>query len=749
LLTTNPYWEDVYSSIQFYWPDGAEDECLVNTFKNRAMDDTLNGHQVYTFTGSEMPPGWPDLLPYPQCEMEDAAQIDFYNGAIHFVNLLGADVRGDVNLNGVRFEIGDLITFMNYFWIGLPAFMHDVEKQIEATDLNCDGVYLTISDFVFLARIVFGYVDPPCPGWLPTGKAGDQMWTALTEDDDTLSIPGHHGEPGDQDKAIEIRLTNQNDLAGLQARVEYDPDVLNPDWDQVLNDGKSVTYQLVGRAADYVANGGSVVAQSRTEGELLIYFIPDDSVTVSIPSGSGPIINVIFDIPWSSPLGFSTIAPVDDGHETNSLSNHEGMAISPTLVAGRIVVLREVPLPSCPVLFVHDGTDFVVENPLLTACEHSNYTEVVSDFYHVSNHVEASDGVVRFQLREMEEEITYLHDIELITIDHTSNSRVAVAVGGQIAVYEDVVAPLSAVDHRDVDVLAPISAEDGDLYVSREPGSLVVTFPASGVSSNLLGFSSIRKNMCPFKPDGSVVESPHSPNEIGIEYLDEFGNWVEGPAMPSRVNPEQTVIGCDPITVGEQDAITVRISWSDHYSVDVVCRYEPSDDDVESHSWTVSECVRTTQQGYRNTHEILRTGSPIVLKKSETLEFAFDINAPLALGMARDYVIRAVGRYQPDYSVYTNLLPGQFQLYDNYPNPFNPSTTVAYDLPVAAHVRLEVYNLLGQHITTLVDESQGVGHYETVWDSKDDYGNAVASGVYFYRLTTEEFVESRKMMLLK
>jgi len=93
--------------------------------------------------------------------------------------------------------------------------------------------------------------------------------------------------------------------------------------------------------------------------------------------------------------------------------------------------------------------------------------------------------------------------------------------------------------------------------------------------------------------------------------------------------------------------------------------------------------------------------------------------------------------------------PESFRLRQNFPNPFNPETTIQFDLPEIAHVRLEIYNLLGQRITTLVDNRQPAGRYTLMWDGKDQHGNAVASGIYFYKLTAGDFVQVRKMILAR
>jgi len=89
-------------------------------------------------------------------------------------------------------------------------------------------------------------------------------------------------------------------------------------------------------------------------------------------------------------------------------------------------------------------------------------------------------------------------------------------------------------------------------------------------------------------------------------------------------------------------------------------------------------------------------------------------------------------------------LPESYLLHQNYPNPFNPVTTISYNLPTASHVTLDIFNILGQKVETLVDESQEAGEYTVTWATHQH-----ASGIYFYRLATGNAVETRKMVLLK
>lgn len=95
------------------------------------------------------------------------------------------------------------------------------------------------------------------------------------------------------------------------------------------------------------------------------------------------------------------------------------------------------------------------------------------------------------------------------------------------------------------------------------------------------------------------------------------------------------------------------------------------------------------------------------------------------------------------------IIPSTFALGANYPNPFNPVTAFTYDLPEAAVVRIEIYNVLGRTVRTLVDGRRAAGRYTVQWDGRGDKGNPVSSGVYLYRIKAGSFTATRRMVLLK
>ncbi len=94
-------------------------------------------------------------------------------------------------------------------------------------------------------------------------------------------------------------------------------------------------------------------------------------------------------------------------------------------------------------------------------------------------------------------------------------------------------------------------------------------------------------------------------------------------------------------------------------------------------------------------------------------------------------------------------IPLATQLKANYPNPFNPTTTISYSLADKEHVTIDVYNIKGQRITTLVNEVQEMGLYTVIWDGANLRGNIAASGIYFYRMKTDSYHKMKKMLFLK
>ncbi len=138
----------------------------------------------------------------------------------------------------------------------------------------------------------------------------------------------------------------------------------------------------------------------------------------------------------------------------------------------------------------------------------------------------------------------------------------------------------------------------------------------------------------------------------------------------------------------------------------------------------------------------LPSGAPVPGAQVLLFDLADLHAAPLAATTDRS------GHFTLPLSTLAGVLPERFELGANYPNPFNPSTMIPYQLPTAMYVRLEVFNILGQRVATLVDGEQSAGFHTASWDATDAAGEAVGAGVYLYRLSGDGVQATRSMLLI-
>jgi len=92
----------------------------------------------------------------------------------------------------------------------------------------------------------------------------------------------------------------------------------------------------------------------------------------------------------------------------------------------------------------------------------------------------------------------------------------------------------------------------------------------------------------------------------------------------------------------------------------------------------------------------------------------------------------------------SSILPEKIILSQNYPNPFNASTTIQYTLPMQSDVTIHIYNLLGRKVETLIDKKEQAGYHQVIWQADD-----LSSGVYFYKIQAGDYIETKKMVLIK
>ena len=151
-----------------------------------------------------------------------------------------------------------------------------------------------------------------------------------------------------------------------------------------------------------------------------------------------------------------------------------------------------------------------------------------------------------------------------------------------------------------------------------------------------------------------------------------------------------------------------------------------------------------------------------VMNPSDVLTIAYEIkvdagnnyNWVLTSEVGEEHILKNTGEIEVSSTTKLILdrqpiLPEIFTLYQNYPNPFNPITTLRYDLPEQAFVTLTIFDMLGREVNQLVKGTQEAGFRRIQWNGSDNMGRPVSAGVYLYQIRADEFVHTRKMMLLK
>ncbi|RPH97138.1 MAG: T9SS C-terminal target domain-containing protein, partial [Calditrichaeota bacterium] len=118
-----------------------------------------------------------------------------------------------------------------------------------------------------------------------------------------------------------------------------------------------------------------------------------------------------------------------------------------------------------------------------------------------------------------------------------------------------------------------------------------------------------------------------------------------------------------------------------------------------------------------------------------------DLDRNAKFQAARDLIVKT--------SVQQKIAPNEFDLLPNYPNPFNPTTTLRFTLAAPAMVNLKIYNLQGQAVRTLIDELRPEGEFSQMWDGRNEAGHALPSAIYVCRMTANGFSETIKLSLIK
>ena len=242
--------------------------------------------------------------------------------------------------------------------------------------------------------------------------------------------------------------------------------------------------------------------------------------------------------------------------------------------------------------------------------------------------------------------------------------------------------------------------------------------------------------------DASQGEPSHvilQPTSIGA-YTFRTRREVDGTEYSHRI--ESNASSLDPIRLppvvpgNTNSPLAVANSSKDSYSVNELVLLDGSQSaDPKGGSLTYKWAENASSLGSLVTlNRVFPAGYHLVrLTVTNSLGYSSEADVAFSVGLGATHVSRGEAP-----------VPGQFMLYQNYPNPFNPSTTIRYGLPNRSHVALTVFNSLGQRVAVLQNGEQEAGYHEVKFDA-----SGLSSGVYFYRLRAGDFVETKRLLVMK
>lgn len=321
--------------------------------------------------------------------------------------------------------------------------------------------------------------------------------------------------------------------------------------------------------------------------------------------------------------------------------------------------------------------------------------------------------------------------------------------------------------------------EGGQLYLYNVTASTVFTLLGSAVSTNyeLIATEGTDWNtiMLPFeKTDIATASALLSdiPNCTSVAYFDAanqvYVQHLEGASQnnfdvkvgyPYFVNVTSNV-GWPNNEIGKKTIVessnsfqrtkAPHLVWGDHYFTD----------DISFIAYITErpqEILTDTTPGDILDHSVwmVQVGNfPSAWQAGEKLHVDFyskEINqrvAEIEIELTYDAGDKAVDVFEGDWVEHMGI-PTSFSLFPNYPNPFNGSTLIRYQLPESADVQLLITNMIGETVCTLVDRQQFAGYYEVSWNGRNNQGISMSSGIYFYQLRTKQYLTSRKMIFVK
>jgi hypothetical protein len=413
----------------------------------------------------------------------------------------------------------------------------------------------------------------------------------------------------------------------------------------------------------------------------------------------------------------------------------------------------------CPFVDARTANGWAQENSILGR---SVTGELSLDRYRLKSVPAMNDGRVGVRLRENEAEFTALDEARLIAVDHAPDTR-AFAIGNRLVLGQRVAA--SRVTRSDgVDITGSVDGSGGDFFWG-EPGDTLLVDMTVTPGQGVLGAQAVQDGGGGggMEIDPKEMEAPQTkaraalPMNAGDEAIlcvsgvliqkpDDMGGWrTVGKCYPRKYRDEAMF---DSLGFGRVRLVFVgrhRLHWIGRV-VEAAVQSAPQDVRLLSATHSRLGNVRTSVAQLGGTRTSLVPG--------DTLNLEFAATA-IPQGQVRDWFLLTTGVYSST-PLLTNdgpptpegALPTRFALRQNQPNPFDRMTSIRFELPVEARVRLEIFDAQGRLVRALADGAYPAGFHRLEWDRRTDNRQALGAGVYLYRIQAGSFRDQKKMVLL-
>lgn len=411
----------------------------------------------------------------------------------------------------------------------------------------------------------------------------------------------------------------------------------------------------------------------------------------------------------------------------------------------------------CPYLFVQDEDGHYAEvNNILHKSEFSMTPDINDKIKLRTSPFITEAGDIVLKILESDRDFSYFDQIELYAVDHYTGTRVGITENNEIVQYDSiyVVSTDSATFNNEEDItdfiqfntppprgLPNVTGDSLDYIYAR--------YPSNGFTNLALITEMERDLLWP------VINKTIEANLVTNS---NYGTFYSSISMRERLN--ESIV---PIYQADGEPINVYnvdISYLKHFKVEHIALAEISYTGFDSYNIPLSTAELSDVGDVRQFLDFVDQVY-VEMDSLSALTLTFNTNnlSPVPDNMTRDYIFVCDGRYVTSYPysedkfgapVFTSKQikpvnsPREHKLYINYPNPFNPSTEIRFDMKNKGIVKIDVYNILGELVKELFNGYKEAGTYSVTFDASN-----ISSGVYFYVMETDNFFASRKMVLIK